>query len=251
MNLLICVITHNRLDYTKDCLRALNENTGKDLKWRVVVVDNASTDGTQEWLQSDGVYDHAIFNPNNRYPGAACNQGWSKGLRMFDEDENFTHLCRIDNDCKMKPGWFEQVEQAFDSFPDLGQFGLIEMSESNEFPYKEIQSGPGSLNIGPTNIGGPNVITREVWELGVRYTETPWQHFGGPTGQEDVRLSLDIKDLGKIFGNTTTNICVEQSFTDTDKYYDYYCRTFSQRGHGIPTRVKDGVVITPGDGSHI
>lgn len=254
MKLLICVITHNRLDYTKDCLKALNENTPPP-DYMVVVVDNASTDGTVEWLKDEGVtlYDALVLNSSNRYPGAACNQGWQEGLDLFPE-ENFTHLCRLDNDCVVQKGWDEQVKLAFESFDKLGQFGLIDMKDSKEFPYKVIEENGGELNVGPSNIGGPNVIVRELWDQGLRYQESKWINFGGPMGQEDVALSLDIKGRGYRFGNTVPFICKEQSFDDTDKYFDYYCRTFAERGHGRPARTKNGVVLeagTDGERDHI
>lgn len=256
VRMLVCVITHNRLDYTKDCLRALCENTPLD-KVEVVVVDNASTDGTREWLQTldaSNLYDKLVQNSVNRYPGAACNQGWTIGLIEFS-DVNFTHLCRLDNDCVVQPGWFEVVEENFEAFDKLGQFGLIDMKDSKEFGFVEKVADNGqSINVGPTNVGGPNVILRELWDQGLRYQECKWMSFGGPTAQEDVKLSLDIKDKGFWFGNTTEFICEEQSFTDTDKYYEYYCRTFTERGHGIPARTKDGKVIeqgSHGDRSHV
>lgn len=252
MRLLIVVVTHNRLDYTKKCLSSLDESLSLDDlsendDYKIVVVDNASSDGTQEWLNTDGshLFDRLITNVANRYPGAACNQGWMVGLSGFEA----THLCRIDNDCLLKPGWFTETKECFESFPGLGQFGLIEMSEAKEFRYIERTNDETGkkLNTGPTNIGGPCVVSKELWDRGLRYSEMPWQHFGGPTPQEDVKLSLDIREMGKFFGNTTKHIVTEMSFGDTDKYYDYYVSTFQRRGHGIPARTKNGEVVEVGD----
>jgi len=253
MEMLICVVTHNRLEYTQDCLRSVAGNTPSGYK--VVVVDNASTDGTVEWLQSDeakDLYDHLILSPVNKFPGAACNQGWMVGLNKFG-DSNFTHLCRLDNDCVVQPGWYGDVERMFASFPDLGQLGLIEMSGATEFQYVERTNDETgvSVNSGPTNIGGPNVIVRELWDEGLRYSEMPWQHFGQPTPQEDVLLSLAIKKAGKWFANTTKLICVEQSFGNTDKYYDYYADTFQRRGHAPPARTSDGEILEGSGRDHI
>lgn len=254
MRLLICVVTHNRLDYTKECLFSLQETLGvnpeasEDDDFSIVVVDNASDPDTVEWLNECKVTDHLILNKNNRYPGAACNQGWTRGLEDFDA----THLCRIDNDCVMQPGWFARVKECFEKYESLGQLGLINMNESPEFKPRFVEHNGPRLNVGPTNIGGPNVITRKLWDQGLRYSEIPWHNFGGPTPQEDVKLSLDIRNIyGQWFANIAETICVEQSFTDTDKYYDYYQRTFSERGHGVPCRVKDGVVIESNDGTHV
>jgi glycosyltransferase involved in cell wall biosynthesis len=250
--MLICVVTHNRLEYTKDCLRSISENTPKG-HYNVVVVDNASDDGTVEWLEENpDLYDILLKNAANRYPGAACNQGWMVGLARLDE--NFTHLCRLDNDCIVQPGWFAHSSAVFQSFPDLGQFGLIEMSEAKEFnvDIKQNEESLITVNAGPTNIGGPNVITRKLWDEGLRYSEMPWQNFGMPTPQEDVVLSLDIKNKhGMWFANTDKVICIEQSFGNTDTYYDYYAKTFAERGYQPPARTLDGKVLEGSGRDHI
>ena len=271
MKLLICVITHNRLAYTKRCLRALDvalsaASDGVLEDYSVVVVDNASTDGTVEWLKEKfehgppagnpewldgegdfggaGLYDRLITNKANRFPGAACNQGWMVGMSTFQA----THLMRLDNDCVLDESAFLAIEHIFDSFDGLGQLGIIEMSEAKEFPYVERvnEETKARLNTGPTNIGGPCVILREAWDKGLRYSEMPWQNFGGPTPQEDVKLSLDLKEMGYFFGNVCEEICTELSFGNTDDYFDYYAHTFQLRGHGVPARTKEGDVIEAG-----
>ncbi len=87
----ICVVTHNRLEYTKACLESISRNTDRS-KAIVVVVDNASTDGTVDWLRGcEGLFDHALFNKMNKYPGAACNQAWMHAINIVGY-ENVSHL---------------------------------------------------------------------------------------------------------------------------------------------------------------
>ena len=64
--------TLNCLEYTKKCLDSLLAS-GIDSK-RIVVVDNASNDGTQEYLQQCGL-GATIFNHQNLSCGVAWNQG--------------------------------------------------------------------------------------------------------------------------------------------------------------------------------
>jgi hypothetical protein len=150
----------------------------------------------------------------------------------------------------MQPGWLDETKHVFDSFEDLGQFGFIEMSDAKEFQYiiKEADNG-AKINIGPSNVGGPNVVLKKLWDDGLRYNEMPWQNFGAPTPQEDVKLSLNIKSMGYWFGNTASKICVEQSFGNTDKYFGYYQDTFARRGHAAPDRTLNGEVLESVSGS--
>ena len=67
--------TFNNLALTRQCLDAIERTSGPAVD--VVVVDNASTDGTQAWLaaqQADGRL-RAVLNESNRGFSAACNQG--------------------------------------------------------------------------------------------------------------------------------------------------------------------------------
>ncbi len=63
---------YNQLDYTKQFIASLDREE-VDFS-RVVAVDNGSSDGTREWLQSQG-FGQVILNNRNLGCGAAWNQG--------------------------------------------------------------------------------------------------------------------------------------------------------------------------------
>lgn len=243
--ILIVVPTYNRLMYTQETLRTLKANT--TVPHKVIVVDNNSDDGTQRWLEdqayTEKLYDQVILNRMNRYPGAACNQGW---MRLLADHSNAPFLCRLDNDCRMHVEWAQHAIECFNAFDNLGQFGLIEMSDAKEFRYEVVEVDGCKINVGPTNIGGPMMIRRELWDRGLRYSELPWHSVGGPTPQEDVLMSLKVRELGFTFANTTEHIVTEMSFGNTDEYFDYYARTFTERGHGVPARTRNGQLVEAG-----
>ena len=49
MRIITIIVTHNRLNELKNCLKYLNKQTKKPDK--ILVVDNCSTDGTNEFLK--------------------------------------------------------------------------------------------------------------------------------------------------------------------------------------------------------
>ncbi len=71
-NYSVTFATLNCLDYTKQCVDSLIRS-GTD-RSKIVAVDNASTDGTQEYLRSMNL-GHTILNKANLSCGAAWNQG--------------------------------------------------------------------------------------------------------------------------------------------------------------------------------
>src|SRR5947209_8051071 len=52
MNLSIIIVTWNSLDYLKKCLQSIVHSQPR-VSYELIIVDNTSVDGTQEWLRSD------------------------------------------------------------------------------------------------------------------------------------------------------------------------------------------------------
>ena len=93
----IVIVTHNQLLYTRLCLDSIRMRT--DESHEIIVVDNASTDGTVEYLQSHpGV--KIIENSENRGYPAAANQGIAaaKGRQVL----------LINNDVVVTTGWLRR-----------------------------------------------------------------------------------------------------------------------------------------------
>jgi GT2 family glycosyltransferase len=70
----VVIVTWNSRDAVLDCLRALAQNPPAP-PWDVVVVDNASTDGTVDAIRRDAPWARTIANADNRGLPAANNQG--------------------------------------------------------------------------------------------------------------------------------------------------------------------------------
>lgn len=224
MKISTVMITHNRLDYSKKTLESYLDTIHCD--WEMIVVDNASTDGTQEWLEDiacPGI--NIILLPDNRFPGAAANLGWLKIMR-----EDVTHLQRTDNDVEYLPGWSEYVEAAYDTIPNLGQFGVLTAEQSG---WLGVEWNP--LPLGPVmvskqqnaNIGGNCVVPVGVWNHGVRYQETQWE----PGANEDWFFSSDIRGLGMWLYVAGVPIALNQSFNQKKKYPEYTDEVAGRRSY--------------------
>ena len=147
----------------------------------LVVADNGSTDGTVEWIESQfwqGRINGKVLLPENRYPGYAVNRGWE----LAPDDATYLH--RADNDWTFLPGWCDHVKRAF-ADPEVGQVGLRTDRE---------EVFPNGVTV-PWNVGGNNIIRRELWDAGLRYDERPWPEL--PAGHsEDTYLSPAVEAMG-------------------------------------------------------
>jgi glycosyltransferase involved in cell wall biosynthesis len=206
-------VTYNRLELTKIAIESYLETVS--VPFTYMIVDNASTDGTQEWLIEEDY--PAVFLDENRFPGYAANQGWDRAPAEMDV------LHRADNDFRFLPGWCDALADAL-ADPRVGQVGL----RTNE---EEL--------FAEWNVGGNCAIRRSLWDAGLRYDERPWGHPDIPKGwTEDSLLSPAVKEMGFEWTRVTRPCIVPTSTEDPNDAY--YRRTWELRGIRPPARARRG-----------
>lgn len=205
MKLHTVFITYNRLELTKRAIESYLETV--HLPYTYVVVDNGSTDGTVEWLHENHRFAHYALG-ENRYPGFAANFGWREEWRFHSEA---THLHRADNDFAFLPGWSEEVERIFRA-KKIGQVGLRTDEEEQYARW---------------NVGGNNVIRRELWDRGLRYDERPWPEYP-PGYSEDSFFSPTIIEMGYTW-TRVKRPCI-QNLASGDWGDPYYQQSYGDRG---------------------
>jgi GT2 family glycosyltransferase/SAM-dependent methyltransferase/tetratricopeptide (TPR) repeat protein len=105
----IIVPVWNRLAMTRDCLTALSQIQDQP-EYEVIVVDNGSTDGTQNFLHSLGGDVQVILNKENLGFAKACNQGAQAAKGRY--------LVFLNNDTIPQPGWLSSLVLEADAHPD-------------------------------------------------------------------------------------------------------------------------------------
>ena len=112
----IIMLTHNCLSDTKRAVLSLLEHT--DVPFELVVVDNASTDGTATWLSS-------LSDPRLRVIASPVNHGVpggrNVGIDALCGDEDFVVF--FDNDIEVSARWWEPYVGAFNVHLDAGVVG--------------------------------------------------------------------------------------------------------------------------------
>ena len=208
MNLHTVMVTHNRLELTKQAVESYLET--RDGPGTLVVVDNASTDGTREWLEANyGNGYRSLTLDENKYPGYATNRGWE----LAPPDTILLH--RADNDFVFLPGWELHVRLTFTVFPNIGQLGLRTDDEELHNPH---------------NVGGNCVIRKELWDQGLRYDERTWPEISRkvPGYTEDSFMSPAVKKMGWEWGRVTVPCIQPISRESTED--PYYRKTWADRG---------------------
>jgi len=142
----VIICTHNREDFLRYCLNSLYRQTLQQEQYEVLVVDNASTDGTEAVCQAYQVH------KNFRYifesiPGLsqARNTGWQHGQGRY--------IAFIDDDATALPDWLEKIFVSFqgtDPEPDWvgGPVNLVWEKEPPAWLTREYFSALGWVDWG-------------------------------------------------------------------------------------------------------
>ena len=122
----VIVVTYNNLELTKACLASLDEHTNHD-NLEIIVVDNASADGSPEFLRewaASGQNRKLILNDDNRGFAAGNNQGLAIASGDF--------LVLLNNDTYVTPGWVRTLYRHMQRNPRIGILGPVTNNIGNE-----------------------------------------------------------------------------------------------------------------------
>ena len=105
----LVIPVYNQLGYTKRCLDSIYKWT--EPPFELIVVDNASTDGTAEYLQS--VAATVISNKTN----LGCAKAWNQGVRASRGDV----VAILNNDIIVTSGWLSGLQR----FMETQRHGIV------------------------------------------------------------------------------------------------------------------------------
>ncbi len=121
----ILIVSYNNLDYIKLCLESVFRNTLYP-NYEVIVVDNASTDGSADYLQqvaAEWPNVHVILNRTNAGFAAANNQALRQATGQY--------LVLLNNDTIVPNGWLAKLARRLDD-PALGLIVAVTNFSGNE-----------------------------------------------------------------------------------------------------------------------
>jgi GT2 family glycosyltransferase/2-polyprenyl-3-methyl-5-hydroxy-6-metoxy-1,4-benzoquinol methylase/tetratricopeptide (TPR) repeat protein len=197
----IIIPVFNKLELTQQCLMSLAEVT-TGTSYEVVIVDNHSTDGTAEFLETVGGDVQVLRNATNLGFAKACNQG-ARAARG-------KHLVFLNNDTIPKAGWLDPLIQEVYSHDDVAVVGSKLLYPNNTIQHagvviSRLYQTPYHLFLGfPENL--PAVNTRREFQVVTAacmlVRKETFEEVGGfdesfVNGFEDVDLCLKIRQLGK------------------------------------------------------
>jgi GT2 family glycosyltransferase len=188
------MVTYNRVHLLRQCVENVILRTSQATR-EIVIWDNASTDGTREYLDS-------LDDPRIRVVHHPKNVGVNAYSMAFPQTRA-EFMIEVDDDVTNAPdGWDEQLRDAYKKLPEVGfleakleddghsiRADLLYREQADRYTLREV-NGVRVLEGGP--VGGACTITsRELYDRvgGFRRRRSAFFH-------EDAAYIKDIKKLG-------------------------------------------------------
>jgi len=225
----IMMVTFNRLELTKDTFKLSLNTTGK--KFNLVVVDNGSTDGTQEWLKNKEFDCPCLASltllllPENRGIAYGRNAALKAAKEKYPETKYF---CTLDNDIGIRNDWLVDCCDVVDEVPRVGMCGVN--LEGNTYPRTNVKIKGRSLTIQVKprgNLGAVcTVFTKETQEK-IGYFCEEYKMYG----HEDADYGFRIRmlGLGLVYLNEPgVDLCAVHKGIDEGEYREFKNKLFKE-----------------------
>ncbi|MDP2178386.1 MAG: glycosyltransferase [Methylophilaceae bacterium] len=135
----VIVVTFNNIDLTRACLESLDEYSQYE-QLEIIVVDNASSDGSpaflSEWV-ANGHNRRLVLNDDNRGFAAANNQGLAAATGEY--------LVMLNNDTYVTPGWIRTLVRHLQRDRTIGLIGPVTNNIGNEAKIDIAYEGMGEM----------------------------------------------------------------------------------------------------------
>ncbi|HWI05034.1 MAG TPA: glycosyltransferase family 2 protein, partial [Acidimicrobiales bacterium] len=156
--LAIVILTWNALAYTKACVSALAEVTDHPA-WRLIIVDNGSTDGTVEYLKDlEGAT--VILNATNQGYTRGCNAGLAASRPEEDVVLMNNDIVVVERD------WLTRLQDVAYAKPDTGVVGTRLVDATGRINHLGSYMPPVSL-YGQQLGGGQRDINQRIDDIDI------------------------------------------------------------------------------------
>lgn len=170
----ILFLAHNRLEYTRESLKTLIRNTDWDIVRKFVIYDDASTDGTREFLAS-------MQCPKREFRAGAFGGPVDVMNDYLSRDYFAGMVAKVDNDTMVPPGWLGQLCKGM-----AFELDLLGMEAFNPVDARPVARGYTPANF----IGGIGLMRHRAFQYSV---PRPGGRFGFTAWQEHARKENDEK----------------------------------------------------------
>jgi glycosyltransferase involved in cell wall biosynthesis len=208
------MLCFNRLSLSKKCLESYLKTIS--VPYELIVVDNASTDGTSKWLDdlAKDVRIQEVIRMEKNDAASALNSGLALCAGRY--------LHVMENDYIYRDGWAEYVLHCFREIPDLGQLCICPGSPRLLGTYHR-----NLVYLSLENVVSSSVFQRDLFF--VRHIR--WQNIYKGHMPDDEGFSKAVKKAGLLVAWPDKQITEAIGFSHDEfrRDPDYYIRNYRQK----------------------
>lgn len=113
----VVIVSYNGREDLEACLRSLFESNDVGVCKRLVVVDNGSTDGAVELLETEFPHIDRVLAGVNLGFAEGNNRGWEYVAQRYPEAQ---YVALLNQDTLVESGWLSSLVDYLESHPDVG-----------------------------------------------------------------------------------------------------------------------------------
>ena len=106
----VIIVNYNGRKWLKDCLDSIYSQNYKNFE--VILVDNASNDGSADWVENNYPKVNVVKN--------TINGGFAQGNNLGYKKSKGEYMLLLNNDATIEPDFLKKMLPAFDEIPNLG-----------------------------------------------------------------------------------------------------------------------------------
>ena len=130
----ILISVYGQLALTKRCLSALHHSIGDKICYEVLLVDDASDDGTPQFLQTLNSVHRCFYNSSNL--------GFAKNNNRMAKEARGEYLLFLNNDAFVSGDWLNPMLRVFETHQDVGFVGNVQkLDGSKRFDHMGVVFG--------------------------------------------------------------------------------------------------------------
>ena len=127
----VLLVCRNSLDYTKACVDSV---LAQSEPVNVLVIDNASTDGTSIWLRSSALELSSLYTSNP----LSVSEAWNLGLQWFFS-QGAQEVLVLNNDTEIRPTTYLELKHQLHKHPNIGMVTGVGVNSQEQYnaPWPE------------------------------------------------------------------------------------------------------------------
>ena len=152
-------VNYNGRMYLERFLRSVLALDYPPSRYRVVLVDNASTDGSVELVRERF--------PQVRLVEASSNLGFAGGCNLGIRATTSDYVALVNNDTAVEPSWLRSLVEVAESDPRIGMVGskILFLTPFLDVGLEALVDGPDASS----GLGAPAVVLQEAQVVGCDY----------------------------------------------------------------------------------